>query len=183
MDVWAAKTSSNTRYYKPRHSPVPETVIQAFQITINSPWLQLASSLETNSTVVWLYASGISLILPDAWFGMVSQDWVTNVNNLYFKIFITQRNQWRSSGGAVDGIEEMYYDICQCKCWATVSFNKVHTLQFDLNLNLTHLWIKSLMLMVACWRGCHSEAGVTVRYKIGRSWWVTGLLRQGLRKQ
>ena len=33
--------------------------------------------LETNSTVVWLYAGGVSLILPDERFGTVSLDWVT----------------------------------------------------------------------------------------------------------
>ena len=33
--------------------------------------------LETNSTVVWLYAGGVSFILPDVRFGMVSLDWVT----------------------------------------------------------------------------------------------------------
>ena len=39
---------------QPRHLPVPETAIQAFHITVNSPLLQSASSkfrLETNSTV------------------------------------------------------------------------------------------------------------------------------------
>ena len=34
--------------------------------------------LETNSTVVLLYASGVSLISPDVQFGMVSLDWVTH---------------------------------------------------------------------------------------------------------
>jgi len=33
--------------------------------------------LETNSVVVWLYAGGVSLILPDVWLGTVSLDWVT----------------------------------------------------------------------------------------------------------
>ena len=33
--------------------------------------------LETNSAVVWLYAGGVSLILPDVRFGTVSLDWVT----------------------------------------------------------------------------------------------------------
>jgi len=27
--------------------------------------------------MVWLYAGGVSLILPDVQFGTVSQDWVT----------------------------------------------------------------------------------------------------------
>ena len=35
--------------------------------------------LETNSKVVWLYAGGVSLILTDVRFGMVSLDWITNV--------------------------------------------------------------------------------------------------------
>jgi len=35
--------------------------------------------LETNSTVVWLYAGGVSLILPDVWFGTVSLDYVTHI--------------------------------------------------------------------------------------------------------
>ena len=36
---------------------------------------RLKFRLETNSTVVWLYSGGVSLILPDVWFGT---DWVTN---------------------------------------------------------------------------------------------------------
>jgi len=81
--VWTAKRSSNTGYSQPRHLPVSKAAIQAFHITVNSPLLQSALSnyisrskfrLETNNTVVWLYAGGISLILPDVQFGMVSQD-------------------------------------------------------------------------------------------------------------
>jgi len=77
VDVLAAKRSSNTGCSQPRYSPVPEAAIQAFHITVNSPLLQSASSkpkfrLETNSTVVWLYAGGVSLILPDVQFGTVS---------------------------------------------------------------------------------------------------------------
>ena len=34
--------------------------------------------LKTNNTVVWLYVGGVSLILSDLRFGMVSQDWVIN---------------------------------------------------------------------------------------------------------
>jgi len=83
VDVWAAKRSSNTGYSQPRHLPVPEAAIQAFHITVNSPLLHSASSnyisrpkfrLETNSTVVWLYAGGVSLILSDVRFGTVSLD-------------------------------------------------------------------------------------------------------------
>jgi len=70
VEVWAAKRSCNTGYSQPRHLLVPEAAIRAFHITMNSPLLQLASSrpkfsLEINSTVVWLYAGGVSLILPD----------------------------------------------------------------------------------------------------------------------
>ena len=35
--------------------------------------------LETNSTVAWLYAGGVSTILPDVRFGMVSLDQVTYI--------------------------------------------------------------------------------------------------------
>jgi len=35
------KTSSKTGYCQPGHLPVPETGIQAFHITMNSPLLQL----------------------------------------------------------------------------------------------------------------------------------------------
>jgi len=38
VDVWAAKTSSNTGYSQPRQ--VPEATIRAFHITVNSPLLQ-----------------------------------------------------------------------------------------------------------------------------------------------
>ena len=31
---------------------------------------------------MWLYAGGVSLILPDAQFGMVSQDWVTYISSV-----------------------------------------------------------------------------------------------------
>ena len=34
--------------------------------------------LETNSTMVWLHADGVSLILPDVRFGTVSLGQVTN---------------------------------------------------------------------------------------------------------
>ena len=44
VDVWAAKTSSNAVYSQPRHLPVPEAAIRAFHTTMNSPWLQSASS-------------------------------------------------------------------------------------------------------------------------------------------
>ena len=60
MNIWTAKTNSNTRYCQPRHSPEPENAIPAFSITVNSPLLESASSsrlkfrLETNSTVMWL---------------------------------------------------------------------------------------------------------------------------------
>ena len=56
---------------------MPEPAIRAFHIIVNSPLLQSASSefrLETNSTVVWLYAGRVSLILPDVRFGAVSLD-------------------------------------------------------------------------------------------------------------
>ena len=59
------KTSSSNAYSQPRHWPVPESIIQVFHITVNSPLLQsgrLNFRLETNSTVMWLYASGVSLI-------------------------------------------------------------------------------------------------------------------------
>jgi len=50
--------------------------------------------LETNSTVMWLYAGGLSLILPDVRFGTVSLNWVT-----YAFIFrsSTRRNTQQSS--------------------------------------------------------------------------------------
>ena len=38
---------------------------------------RLKFRLETNSTVVWLYAGCVSLILPDVWFETVSLDWIT----------------------------------------------------------------------------------------------------------
>jgi len=44
VDVRTARTSSNTGYCQPRHSPVPETIIRAFHITVNSPLLQSASN-------------------------------------------------------------------------------------------------------------------------------------------
>ena len=47
---------------------------------MNSPLLKsgrLKFRLETNSAMMWLYAGGVSLILPDVRFGVVSQDWVT----------------------------------------------------------------------------------------------------------
>ena len=59
---------------------MPEAAIRAFHITVNSPLLQSAQvsrskfRLETNSTVVWLYVGGVSLILPDVRFGTVSLD-------------------------------------------------------------------------------------------------------------
>ena len=77
MDVWAAKSSSNTGYSQPRHLPVPEAAIQAFHVPVNSPLLRVSRPkfrLETNSTVVWLYVGGVSLILPDVRFGTVSLD-------------------------------------------------------------------------------------------------------------
>jgi len=43
VDIWAAKTSSNTGYSQPRHLPVPEATIQDFHITMNSPLPQSVS--------------------------------------------------------------------------------------------------------------------------------------------
>jgi len=74
VDVWATKRSSNTEYSQPRPLPVPEATIQAFHITVNSPLLQTKFRPETSSTVVWLYAGGVSLILSDVRFGTVSLD-------------------------------------------------------------------------------------------------------------
>ena len=53
---------------------MPEATIQAFHITVNSPLLQTKFRPETSSTVVWLYAGGVSLILSDVRFGTVSLD-------------------------------------------------------------------------------------------------------------
>jgi len=81
VDIWTAKTSSNTgynpdtcQYLKPPFKP------------FTSPWIHPCFNqpqgsrpkfrLETNSTVVWLYVGGVSLILPDVRFGTVSLDWV-----------------------------------------------------------------------------------------------------------
>jgi len=44
VDVWAAKTNSNTGYSQPGYLPVPEATIRAFHATMNSPLLQSASS-------------------------------------------------------------------------------------------------------------------------------------------
>jgi len=80
VDVWAAQRSSNTGYSQLRHLPVPEAAIRAFHITVNSPcYNQPRVSRpkfrpETNNTVVWLFAGGVSLILPDVRFGTVSPD-------------------------------------------------------------------------------------------------------------
>ena len=49
-----------------------------FHSCYNQPRVgRLKFRLKTNSTVAWLYAGGVSLILPDVQFGAVSQDWVT----------------------------------------------------------------------------------------------------------
>jgi len=56
MNIWTAnKTSNNSGYCQPRHLPVPvpETTIQAFHITVNSPLSRLKFRLETNSMVIW----------------------------------------------------------------------------------------------------------------------------------
>jgi len=42
MNVWTTKTSSNTGHCQHRHSPVPETAIQAFHITVKPPLLKSA---------------------------------------------------------------------------------------------------------------------------------------------
>ena len=34
--------------------------------------------------MVWLFDEGVSLILPDVQFGMVSLDWVTFANKIFF---------------------------------------------------------------------------------------------------
>jgi len=77
VDAWAAKRSSSTGYSQHRHLPVPEAAIRAFHISVNLPLPQVSTPkcrLETNSTLVWLYAGGVSLILPGVRFGMVSLD-------------------------------------------------------------------------------------------------------------
>ena len=53
---------------------MPEAAIQAFHITMNSPLLHQPRvsrpkfRLEINSTAVWLYAGGVSLILLEVQF-------------------------------------------------------------------------------------------------------------------
>ena len=45
VDIWTAKTSSNTGYYQPRHLPVPKTTIRVFHLSVNLPLLQSALSM------------------------------------------------------------------------------------------------------------------------------------------
>jgi len=70
---------------------VPEAAIRAFHSPChNQPQVSRPKfRLETNSTVVWLYAGDVSLILPDVQFGMVSLDWVTNKNICPIRFSIT----------------------------------------------------------------------------------------------
>jgi len=70
VDVWAAKKSSNTAQTL---ASAYKAAIRAFHITVNrihpcynQPRVSRPKfRLDANSTVVWLYAGGISLILPD----------------------------------------------------------------------------------------------------------------------
>jgi len=72
VDIWTAKTSYNTGYCQPRHSPVHETAILALYLTMNSQSASSSLGLKlTNSTVVWLYGDGVSFISPDARFGTI----------------------------------------------------------------------------------------------------------------
>ena len=79
VDVWAAKRSSNTiaiaspdtcQRLKPPFKPFTSPWIHPCynQPRVSRPKFRL----ETNSTVVWLYAGGVSLIVPDMQFGTVS---------------------------------------------------------------------------------------------------------------
>ena len=87
VDVCTAKTSSNTGYSTPDTCQCLKLSFEPFTSSwihpcYNQPWVGRPKfRLETNSTVVWLYAGGVSLILPDVCFGMVSQDWVTYIDN------------------------------------------------------------------------------------------------------
>ena len=79
-NLWATKTSSKTGHFQPIYLPVPELPFKP----VTSPWNHscwnqpqadwLNLRLET---VVWQSAGGVSLILPDMWFGSVFQYWVT----------------------------------------------------------------------------------------------------------
>ena len=106
VDVWAAKKNSNTGYSQSRHLPVPEAAIWVF----HTPWINPCYNqpqvsgpkfrLETNSTVLWLCAGSVSLILPDVWFGTVSLDWVTIIGapiSQYasYSVMFKQRTPWK----------------------------------------------------------------------------------------
>ena len=81
VDVWTAKTISNI-VASPDIYQCQKLPFQLFTSLWICPLQQSASSswlkfwLENNSTVVWLYAGGVSLILPDVRFETVPQDWV-----------------------------------------------------------------------------------------------------------
>ena len=87
VDIWTAKTSSNTNLdthqclkppFKPFISPWIHTCYNQSWVGRLKFRLAMETLLEINSTVVWLYAGGVSLIFPDVWFGTVSQDWSHN---------------------------------------------------------------------------------------------------------
>ena len=54
---------------------------------------RLKYMLETSTTVVWLYAGGVSLILPDVQFGTVSQNLVSFYELWYHKSYKTSLRQ------------------------------------------------------------------------------------------
>jgi len=82
VDVRAAKRSSNTGYSQPRHLPVPEAAIQAFNTIVNSLLLQSALSKYVDQSLGWkliVQWCGYMLVvlvsfLPDVRFGTVSLD-------------------------------------------------------------------------------------------------------------
>ena len=69
MDVWLLKQVATLDIaLKPPFEPF--THRKFTPATVSRPKFRLES-------LVWLYAGGVSLILPDVRFGIVAQDWVT----------------------------------------------------------------------------------------------------------
>jgi len=79
MDVWVAKTSSNTGQ---QAQALASAWSHHLSLSHHHEFTPARVSrpkfrLKTYSTVVWLCAGGVSLILPDVRFGTISPDWVT----------------------------------------------------------------------------------------------------------
>ena len=77
VDVWAAQRSSNTGYSQCLNPPFEPFTSPWIHPCYNQPRVSRPKfRMETNSTVVWLYAGGVSLMCDLEWFPKIRSHFI-----------------------------------------------------------------------------------------------------------